>query len=192
MSTPDVVNSLVNVVDLGVKLHGATDQLNNVRMVFENRSTHHVGTFATVDDPSRPQDWELLTPYLGSTSLNKHTGIYEPSTAISVSDVVDKQGLTLNLYTIDDTGHVLGGGTPVAIVDVNLTSEAGVLGGKINVKVRTVDADKQEKELLNHTSTTSFTVVKWAWGQGPLVFGVGWAHNKYVLQVTIANLNKLF
>jgi hypothetical protein len=184
----EVVNTLEKVVDLSNKLVAAADPLNNVRMLFENRSTKHVGTFLTPEGDTQ-QDWELVTPYLGSTALNQRTGIYEPSTAVSVTDVVDKQRLTLSLFVINDKGTVL---AHAARVDVYLESSAGMHHATIRVTVTTIDEDGTERVLLDHSSDTSFSQTVWDWGKGPLGFSVGWAHNKYILQVTVLNLNILF
>lgn len=184
----EVVNTLEKVVDLSDKLVHAADPLNNVRMLFENRSTRHVGTFSTPEG-DKHQDWELVTPYLGSTALNQRTGIYEPSTAVSVTDVVDKQRLTLSLSVIDDKGKVT---AHAARVDVYLASSAGMHHATIRVTVTTIDGDGTERVLLDHSSGTSFSQTVWDWGKGPLAFCVGWAHNKYILQVTVLNMNILF
>ncbi len=184
----EVVNTLEKVVDLSNKLVHAADPLNNVRMLFENRSTSHIGTFSTPEGDGK-QDWELVTPYLGSTSLNKHTGIYEPSTAISVTDVVDKQRLILSLSTLGEGGKVI---APAGTVDVRLTSTAGMHHATIHVIVTTADGQGNEHVLLDRSSDVSFAQAVWDWGKGPLGFCVGWAHNKYILQVTVTNLNLVF
>jgi hypothetical protein len=188
MSTADaVITTLETVVDLGEKLQKAADQKNNIRIVFENRSPSHVGTFTTPAAPdAAAQDWEIVTPYLGSASFNQRTHIYEPATAVSVTDVVDRQGLTLNLVTVEK-GHLHeeNAGT----VAMSFKSTAGMVHGQISITIKNA---KGKELLVKKDVNASFAETVTDIGAGPLQYSVGWAYNKYILQVTIANINQLY
>ncbi len=182
-SAATAIGALETALDLAIKLQSATDITNNVQMIFENRSISHVGTFKALENEA--QDWEVITPYLGSTTLNKHTNSYEPSTAISITDVVDKQGLTLSLMVIEN--GALG---PVAgTVEVTTHSTAGMLHGQISVKITNAKGTViYNKEKARDSFADTITDI----GHGPLMYSIGWAYNRYILQVTVSNMNLVF
>jgi hypothetical protein len=187
MSLQEQVATLDIIFDLFGKLKRGTDTSNNVCMMFENRTLEHIGTFDTLD--KRKQDWEFTTPYLGCTAKNELTQIYEPATAISVTDIVAGQGLKLILYRLNEKGKLV---RRAAEMTVSLESSGGGLENTISVVIETIDDDESRRTLMTRTSSSSFMDTVWDWGRGPLLFSVGWAQSKCLLQVTIANVNELY
>ena len=177
--------------DLAQKMYNIADAANNITIVLENRCPGHIAFISTTSPAKKPgakaQDWEILNPYLGSAALNKLTGLWEPSTSVSLTDVVQDQEVTVSYYDLSSEG-TLGGVQATATIKFS-TIAGGMAAGAVSVQITNSDG----KKLIDQASSyASFAGTGIDWGHGPLGFSVGWASNKYLLQITSFNLNVMF